>query len=101
MGYLTPCDSFTSYHTTQVFSISKRITCQSTGLIYLAECITCESSCVGYSISNLPKRFFFLTISHILFMSNHVGLPIIFLKKTMIWLGTKIKKNLIYQLLSM
>ena len=35
----------------------KRITCQSTGLIYLAECITCENSCVGYSISNLPKRF--------------------------------------------
>ena len=57
MGYLTPCDSFTSYHTTQVLSIGKRITCQSTGLIYLAECITCESSCVGYSISNLPKRF--------------------------------------------
>ena len=57
MGYLTPCDSFTSYHTTQVFSIGKRITCQSTGLIYLAECITCESSCVGFSISNLSKRF--------------------------------------------
>ena len=47
-----------SYHTTQVFSISKRITCQSTGLIYLAECITCESSCVGYSINNLHKRFY-------------------------------------------
>ena len=54
MVYLTPCYSFTSY---QVFSIGKRITCQSTGLIYLAECITCVSSCVGYSISNLPKRF--------------------------------------------
>ena len=25
--------------------------------IYLAECITCESSCVGYSRSNLPKHF--------------------------------------------
>ena len=23
----------------------------------MLECITCESSCVGYSISNLPKRF--------------------------------------------
>ena len=57
MGYLTLCDGFTSYHTTQVFSIGKRITYQSTGLIYLAECITCESSCVSYSISNLPKRF--------------------------------------------
>ena len=33
MGYLTPCDSFTSYHTTQVFSIGKRITCQPTGLM--------------------------------------------------------------------
>ena len=57
MGNLTPCDSFTSYHTTQVFSIGKRITCQSTGLIYLAECITCKSSCEGYSKSNLLKRF--------------------------------------------
>ena len=40
------CDSFTSYHTTQIFSIGKRITCQSTGLIYLAECITCISNLV-------------------------------------------------------
>ena len=37
--------------------MSKRITCQNTGLIYLVECITCESSYVGYSIGNLPKRF--------------------------------------------
>ena len=57
LGYLTPCGSFTSYHTTQVFNISKELSCQSIGLIYLAECITCESSCVGYSIGNLPKRF--------------------------------------------
>ena len=57
VGYLTPCDSFTSYHTTQIFKISKQLSCQSIGLIYLAECITCESSCVGYSIGNLPKRF--------------------------------------------
>ena len=57
LGYLTPCDSFSSYHTTQVFSMSKKITCQNTGLIYLAECTTCESSYVGYSIGNLPKRF--------------------------------------------
>ena len=100
MGYLTPSDSFTSYHTTQVFSIGKRIACQSTRLIYLAECITCESSCVGYSISNLPNVF--LTISLIFnVMSNHVGLPMIFLKKIMIWLGIKIKKNLINHLLSM
>ena len=92
------------YHTTQVLSISKRIRCKSTGLIYLAECITCESSCVGYSISNLPKRFFNQAISNILnVMSNHVdvGLPIIFLKKIMIWLGIKIKRNFICHLLSM
>ena len=57
MGYLTPCDSFTSYYTTQVFSIGKRVTCQCTGLIYLAEYIKCERSCVGYSTSNIPKRF--------------------------------------------
>ena len=25
-------------------------------IIYLAECISCESSCVGYSRSNLPKH---------------------------------------------
>ena len=57
LGYLTPCDSFTSYHTTQVFSISKHITCQDKGIIYLADCITCESNTVGYSIYNLPNRF--------------------------------------------
>ena len=39
MGYLTPCDSFTNCNTTQVLIISKHITCQCTGLIYLAECI--------------------------------------------------------------
>ena len=33
-------------------------------------------------------------------MSNHVGLPIIFLKKIMIWLGIKIKNNLIYHLIN-
>ena len=56
LGYLTPCESFSSYHTTQVFNISVTATCQSVGLIYLAECITCETSCVGYSVGNLPKR---------------------------------------------
>ena len=57
LGYLTPCSSFSSYHTTQVFSMSKRISCQNVGIIYLAECITRESSFIGYSITNLPKRF--------------------------------------------
>ena len=95
MGYLKPCDSLTSYHTTQVFSIGKRITCQSTGLIYLAEFITCENSCKGYSISNLPKRFSNHK-SHIKRHVKHVVLPVIFLKNIMIWLGTKMKKNLIY-----
>ena len=47
LGYLTPCDSFSSYHTTQVFSMSKRINCQNTGLIYLVKCTTCESSYLG------------------------------------------------------
>ena len=56
LGYLTPCEGFSSYHTTQVFNINKSITCQSVGVIYLAECITCETSCVGYSVGNLPKR---------------------------------------------
>ena len=37
-------------------NINKSITCQSVGVIYLAECITCETSCVGYSVGNLPKR---------------------------------------------
>ena len=100
MGYLTPCDSFTSYHTTQVFSIGKRITCQSTGLIYLAECITCESSCVGYSISNFPKRFSNHT-SNIKRNVKSCRLANHFLEKIMIWLGIQIKKNLIYHLLNM
>ena len=57
LEFLTPCDSFTSYHTTQVFSITKHISRQDKGLIYLADCITCESNTVGYSIHNLPNRF--------------------------------------------
>lgn len=55
-NYLTPCTSFTSYHTEQVFSHTQYVSCQSLGLIYLAECITCEISNVGYTTNNLPKR---------------------------------------------
>ena len=55
--FLTPCDSFTSFHTDQVFGFNKKITCQSTGLIYLAECVTCEVSDIGYTTGNLPLRF--------------------------------------------
>ena len=39
MDSFSSCDSFSSYHTTQV------------------ECTICEISYVGYSIGNLPKRF--------------------------------------------
>ena len=56
-GYLTPCESFSTFHTDQVFNIKKKITCQSTGLIYLAECISCKISDVGYTTGNLPKFF--------------------------------------------
>ena len=54
---MSPCERFSSYHTDQVFNINKRITCQSSGLIYLAECISCKVSDVGYTTGNLPKRF--------------------------------------------
>ena len=55
-GLLTPCSSYTSYHTDQVFSINKVVSCQSTNLIYLAECVTCEQSDIGYATTNLPLR---------------------------------------------
>ena len=55
-GYLSPCTMFTSYHTEQVFSHTQTISCQDVGLIYLAECTTCEISNVGYTTNNLPKR---------------------------------------------
>ena len=56
-GYLSPCTSFTSFHTEQVFSHTQTISCQDVGLIYLAECITCEISNVGFTTYNIPKRF--------------------------------------------
>ena len=56
MGYLVPCKNYKSYHTDQVFPIKQKITCQSTGLIYLMECVQCEVSYIGYTTGNLPKR---------------------------------------------
>ena len=55
-GYLVECANYKSYHTDQVFPINRRITCQSTGLIYLMECIQCEVSYIGFTTGNLPKR---------------------------------------------
>jgi len=55
--FLSPCSEFSSHHSQQVFPINKYITCQSTNLIYLMECNTCNQSYVGYTTSNLPKRF--------------------------------------------
>ena len=55
--FLSPCPQFSSYHSEQVFPITKYLSCQSTNLIYLMECNTCKQSYVGYTTSNLPKRF--------------------------------------------
>ena len=41
----------------QVFPITKYITSQTCYLIYLMECNTCKQSYVGYTTTNLPKRF--------------------------------------------
>ena len=56
-SFLSPCSKFSSHHSKQVFPITKYITCQSCNLIYLMECRTCKQSYVGYTTSNLPKRF--------------------------------------------
>ncbi len=55
--FLSPCAQFTSYHSEQIFTISKKLNCQSTNLIYLIECNTCKQSYIGYTTTNLPKRF--------------------------------------------
>ena len=55
-NFLTPCFNFSSYHSEQVFPITKKLSCQSTNLIYLMECVTCKQSYVGYTTYNLPKR---------------------------------------------
>ena len=55
--FLSPCVQFSSYHSEQVFPITKKLSCQSVNLIYLMECNTCKQSYVGYTTSNLPKRF--------------------------------------------
>ena len=57
-SFLSPCSKFSSrHHSKQVFPINKYITCQSNNLIYLMECRTCKQSYVGYTTSNLLKRF--------------------------------------------
>ena len=56
-NFLSPCSEFSSHHSKQVFSITKYITCQTCYLIYLMECNTCKQSYVGYTTTNLPKRF--------------------------------------------
>ena len=86
---------------TQVFSMSKRITFQNTGLIYLVECKTCESSYVGYSIGNLPKRFSNHK-SHIKHIVKSCRLTNNFLDKDhdLVILGIKTRKNLIIVLLN-
>ena len=55
--FLTPCSQFTSYHSEQIFYITKKLTCQSTNIIYLMECNTCKRSTVGYATTTLPLRF--------------------------------------------
>ena len=55
--FLSPCVQFSSYHSEQIFPITKKLNCQSVNLIYLMECNTCKQSYVGYTTSNLPKRF--------------------------------------------
>ena len=55
-NFLSPCTDFSSYHSRQIFSITKNLNCQSKNLIYLMECNTCKLSYVGYTTSNLPKR---------------------------------------------
>ena len=56
-SFLSPCVKFSSHYSKQVFPITKYITCQSNNLIYLIECRTCKQSHVGYTTSNLPKKF--------------------------------------------
>ena len=56
-SFLSPCSKFSCHHSKQVFPINKYITCQSNNLIYLMECRTYKQSYVGYTTSNLPKRF--------------------------------------------
>ena len=54
---ISPCSQFSSHHSKQAFPILKKLICQCTNLIYLIEFNACEQSYVGYTISNLPKRF--------------------------------------------
>ena len=56
-NFLSPCSQFSSDHSKQVFPILKKLNCQCTNLIYLMECNTCKQSYVGYTTTNLPKRF--------------------------------------------
>ncbi len=54
--FLNITDTFTSFHTNQVFSFSSNISCKTEGLIYIIDCITCKISYVGYTIGKMVVR---------------------------------------------
>ena len=55
--YLQETNTFTSYHTNQVFDIRQNITCNTKNVIYLIECILHQCSNVGYTTNNMKMRF--------------------------------------------
>ena len=55
--YLQETNTFTSYHTNQVFDIRQNITCNTKNVIYLIECILHQCSNVGYMTNNMKMRF--------------------------------------------
>ena len=57
INFLQLVDSFTSFHTDQVFKHKSKLTCNSECIIYLTDCITHKISYTGYTTTNMKTRF--------------------------------------------
>ena len=56
-NFMELTDTFTSFHTDQVFKHKSKLTCESECIIYLTDCITHKVSYTGYTITNMKTRF--------------------------------------------
>ena len=54
--YLNLTNSFSSFHTNQIFRLSSNISCKTEGLIYVIDCISCKVSYVGYTTGKMVVR---------------------------------------------
>ena len=56
-NYLKQCTTFSSFHTNSVFTIRDEVDCDTTGVVYLINDLTCKRSSVGCTTDTTKVRF--------------------------------------------